>query len=113
MADDDQEPHRQQRDQRDQHRGVERADRRGGGLLRLLPHVDDEEGEQPDGERQDEVHAAATQAAQEGIPEETERDRHDADVEADQREAQEALLIGLGTLDGHRDRRLEEDARSS
>ena len=63
VANDDQEPHGQQRDQRNQDRGIERADRRGSSLTGLLPHVDDEEGEQPDGEREDEVHAAATQAA--------------------------------------------------
>ena len=45
-----------------------------------------------------------------GIPEQPERDRHDADVETDQREAEEALLIGLGTLDRHRDLGLEDDA---
>ena len=110
VADDDQQPHRQQRDQRDQDRRVERADRRGRGLVGFLPHIDDEESEQPDGEGQDEVHAAAAQPAQEGVPEETEGDRHDADVEADQGEAEETLLIRLRTLDGHRDCRLEEDA---
>ena len=66
MTDDEQEPHRQERDQGDQDRGVERADRRGGGLVGFLPHVDDEEGEQPDGEGQDEVHATATQRRRKG-----------------------------------------------
>src|SRR5215204_6579065 len=36
--------------------------------------------------------------------------RDDLDVEANHREAEEALLIGLRTLDGHRNGGLEEDA---
>ena len=76
----------------------------------LLPHIDDQESEQSDGQGQDEVHAAPTQPAQERVPEEPEGDRDDSDVEADQGEAKETLLIRLRTLDGHRDGRLEEDA---
>ena len=110
MADDEQEPHRQQGHQRDQHRGIKRADRRAAPSPAPPPHVDHQEGEQPDGEGQDEVHAAPTQPAQEGIPEQAKGDRDDADVDADQPEAEEALLIGLGTLDGHRDGGFENDA---
>ena len=108
-ADDEEEPHGQQRDQRDQHGGVERARAARRGLMGFLPHIDDEEGEQPDGEGQDEIHPAATQPAQERIPEEPEGDRDDADVETDQGEAEETLRLARG-LDGHRDGGLEEDA---
>ena len=48
---------------------------------RLDAHVDQQERQQPDGQRQEEVHAAAPDAAQRRIEHQSDRDRQHADDE--------------------------------
>ena len=97
-----QQARRQHRQQRNQHRRIERHRRCQRKLLGLLEHVEHQEEEQPDGQRQNEIQLLAIQPPHEGIPKQPQRDWNDPDVHPNQSIAPDRLSVELRTLDRHR-----------
>ncbi len=98
------------RGEQQQHRPLERARHRLGRLAALVQRVDEEEDQQPDRQGQHEVEAAPPEPPQQRVPEQADRHRQHADVEADQREDAEQPAAGARRLHRHRDLVIEGDA---